>query len=215
MSRQCEVTVPHERSGRFAGILTHRAALPACDLTGRDRIPVTTVARTLLDLRDVVPEGVLERAVDQARRQRLVTPDELARKQSARSGSGYPGSVTFRGMLELRPANPGVGDSEWEDRIFGWIVEGGLEPPLRQVRVTIGRREYVIDLAYPDPKVGLEFDGFDYHGRRWRFDADAVRYSELALAGWVIRRVTATQSREEVVAWVGEALRRRPPKAGG
>ncbi|MBO0692671.1 MAG: hypothetical protein J2P58_07220, partial [Acidimicrobiaceae bacterium] len=76
-------------------------------------------------------------------------------------------------------------------------------------------RVYVIDLAYPGPKVGLEFDGFDYHGRRWRFDTDAVRYSELALAGWMLRRVTATQSPDEVVAWVREALRQRRPSQTG
>jgi len=214
LAKECEVTVPHGRSGRFGGILTHRAALPAGDVTLRDRIPVTTVARTLLDLRGVVPETALERALDEAHRRHLITPDELACRQADRSGPGYRGSGGFREMLDLRLAGAGVGDSEWEDRVFGWIVGAGLEAPQRQVRVTIGGRVYLIDLGYPYPRVGLEFEGFDYHGRRWRFDADAVRYSDLALAGWLVRRVTATQSRDEVVAWVREALRQRPSKTG-
>ena len=210
-ARECELTVPHTRSGRCAGILTHRAPLAEGDLTWRERIPVTTVGRTLLDLRGVVPKAVLERAVDQAYRQHLVTPKVLARLEADRTGGGYRGSGAFRRILDLRSAHPGMGETEWEDRIFEWVVEAGLEPPERQIRVTVGEREFLIDLGYSDRKVGLEFDGFDYHGRRWRFDADAVRYSDLALAGWMVRRVTATQSRQEVVAWVSEALRQRPP----
>ena len=69
---------------------------------------------------------------------RMVTPNELVRQQAARSGHGFRGSVTFREMLGLRLSHLGVGDSEWEDRIFRWIVDAGLEPPERQVRVTVG-----------------------------------------------------------------------------
>jgi hypothetical protein len=93
-AKECELTIPHTRSGRFAGILTHRAPLPPADLTRRERIPVTSVGRTLLDLRGVVPRTVLERAVDQAYRQHLVAPQELSRLEAERSGGGYRPSAT-------------------------------------------------------------------------------------------------------------------------
>lgn len=209
VAEDCEVTLPPGRSGRFPGIVTHRAPLLGSDVTVREKTPVTTVARTLLDLRRALSQEVLAGAVDQAHRLRLVTPEELAREQDVRSGPGYWGAGGFRSILDLRLAHPGVGDSALEERTFRWIVESGLEAPERQVRVTVGGRTYLIDIGWEGPKVGLECDGFAYHGRRSRFDADAVRYSALALDGWMMRHVTATQSCEEVVAWVREALRLR------
>lgn len=214
LANDCEVTVPPGRSGRVPGIVTHRAPLPEGDVTRREQIPVTTVARTLLDLRRCLALPVIEKAVDQAQRLHLLTPEELERRQASRVGRGYRGAGVFRKMLDLRLEHPGIGDSPLEEQTFRWIVGAGLGVPERQVQVSVNGRTYVLDIAFEDRKIGLECDGFDYHGRRWRFDADAVRHSDLALAGWMVRRVTATQSREEVLAWVHEALRLRPSETG-
>ena len=69
-----EVTVP-TRAGRSArpGIRIHRSALDPLDVVQELGIPVTTPARTLLDLAEVLPARAVERAIDEAERLRLLT----------------------------------------------------------------------------------------------------------------------------------------------
>lgn len=201
-----EITVPAARHGRRAGIRTHRARLAEPDIAWRYGIPLTTPSRTLADLAGITSSYLLERAVDQAQRSRLVTPDQLAQYVLANRGSGYKGIAALRDVLGYRVDHPGVGDSDWADRVYGWIVEAGLEAPARQVQVTLGGTVWILDMAYPDRKIAIEFDGFDYHGRRHRFDSDAARYDELVLAGWTVLRVTSRHGEARVVEWVRRAL---------
>lgn len=210
-----EITVPTTRDGRRAGILTHRGPLPASDVTACYGIPVTTPRRTLADLAAATSTYLLERAVDDALRRRLVRPDELAGYVEVSRGSGYGGNAALRDLLEFRVGHPGRGDSEWEDRVYGWIIDDGLESPRRQVTVILDGVQRILDMAYPDRKIAIEFDGWDYHGRRHRFDADAARYDELVLAGWTVLRVTSRHGRARVVGWVARALARSAAPASG
>ena len=62
----------HSRSGR-PGIVVHQVRrLNSADRMVRDAIPVTSVARTLLDLAEVVPTRQLERAFEEAERLRVL-----------------------------------------------------------------------------------------------------------------------------------------------
>ncbi len=62
-----EVTVPGRSNRHHDGILVHRSTtLTDKDVTVENRIPCTTVARTQLDLAEVVTRRQLERAFDQA-----------------------------------------------------------------------------------------------------------------------------------------------------
>jgi predicted transcriptional regulator of viral defense system len=71
-----EVTSP--RTGHpLPGVQRHRAELPADEVTVHDGIPVTTVARTLLDLATVLTPHQLARAVNEAEVQRLTDPLSL------------------------------------------------------------------------------------------------------------------------------------------
>jgi very-short-patch-repair endonuclease len=90
-----------------------------------------------------------------------------------------------------------------------WIVAAGLDAPVLQHQVIIGGRVRILDMAYVAEKVVIEFAGYDMHGRRHRFDADAVRTSELALAGWLVVTVTSKQTEAEVVDRVRRALEQR------
>ena len=67
------VTAPRDR--RHPGIHVHRSH--HADATTHYGIPVTTPARTLVDLADVLNPKALTRAVNEAQVQRLVTPAEL------------------------------------------------------------------------------------------------------------------------------------------
>src|SRR5256885_7701754 len=64
---QIDVSVPGTASRRRNGIRTHRCSqLPHTDQTRRDRIPVTTPPRTLIDLATQLQGGLLEAAINEA-----------------------------------------------------------------------------------------------------------------------------------------------------
>jgi predicted transcriptional regulator of viral defense system len=87
-----DVTVPRGGQRRRRGaVIIHRAALPERDVTVRHGIPVTTPARTLVDLADVVPHRQLERALDEANYLRLDLSG--VRPRRGRRGSGVLASV--------------------------------------------------------------------------------------------------------------------------
>jgi hypothetical protein len=206
-----EVTLPRWRDGRRAGIITYRAPLPESEVTTAHRIPVTTPERTLLDLGAVVSSPLLERLVDDATRLRLTSPSALRDLLASRGGHGAQGHGALRQLLAFRLEHPGVGDSGWADRIFGWIVGGGCEEPQRQLQVLIRGRVLILDMAYPDRMIAIEFDGYDHHGGRRRFDSDRDRYTELNLAGWLVVQVTSRTTRAQLLDKVSRALAMRPP----
>ena len=74
---QAEVTAPGRR-GRRPAIQFHQTRLRADEVTVHDGIPVTTVARTLLDLASVVEQRQVERAINEAEVLRLWDEVSLA-----------------------------------------------------------------------------------------------------------------------------------------
>ena len=59
-----------------------------------------------------------------------------------------------------------------------------LPPPVRQHPLTVNGRRRYLDLAYPDVRVAMEYDGRRDHGPR-QWGADAEREDELWSIGWV------------------------------
>jgi hypothetical protein len=68
---QVDVTAP-TRSRAPAGITLHRGRLHPEDRTIRDGIPVTSLARTLLDLASLLSLDAVVRALEEAERKRLI-----------------------------------------------------------------------------------------------------------------------------------------------
>jgi predicted transcriptional regulator of viral defense system len=89
---------------RLAGVRVHRtSAIPANEVTRRERIPVTTVARTLLDLAGVAQGRELERALEEALAKRLTSRAAL-NAMLERHARGR-GSARLRALLEgMEPA---------------------------------------------------------------------------------------------------------------
>jgi hypothetical protein len=194
---------PHRRGTRRAlDARVHRVPLSHADVTVRYGVPVTTAIRTLGDLASHVPAEVLGHSVDEALRRRLILPHQL----EALSADWYhrPGAPAIHALAVARGG--GVGESDWEDRVYGWLIAAGLPPPVRQHPVQLPDGPIRLDLAYPDHLVGIEFEGWTWHGGRQRFDADRVRASELTLAGWRIVWVTSAQRAADVIARVRRAL---------
>jgi len=63
-------------------------------------------------------------------------------------------------------------------------------------------RKVRIDLAYPEQRIAIELDGWDYHPSRSAFDADRCRSDDLLVARWSPVRFTSTMTDDYFVSVV-------------
>jgi hypothetical protein len=195
-----EVTTPLGRPVRLAGVRAHRRNRLGPEFVTEHRgLPVTTAARTLVDLSAVTAASTLEKAVDAALRDRLVTVASLRACFDALAGRGRRRVAHFRPILDARQPGYSPGDSDLEARVRRWLTAAGLPPPVPQFHVLTGDRRYRLDFAYPDRQIAIELDGWRAHGTRRAFDSDRARGNDLELAGWTVLRFTSSSTRADVV----------------
>jgi very-short-patch-repair endonuclease len=207
-SRAVEITVPRGRDRRGPGTV-HRNALHPVDVTMLDRIPVTTPARTLIDIASTSPPEVVEEALDDALRRGLVTIPRLRWRLDG-LGRGRPGVGVMRKLIDTRePAVP-ILDSTFERRLLRRLREAGLPEPVLQYEIRRhGRVVARVDFAYPEARLAIEADGYRWHSGRARWNHDRRRANELTLLGWRIIHVTwddFAERSDQVVAAVRRAL---------
>lgn len=77
-----------------------------------------------------------------------------------------------------------------ESRIRMAIVLGGLPAPVVQHPVSLDGRRYRLDLAYPELRLAIEYDG-ELHRTQLRAHADLLREADLTRLGWTILRFDA------------------------
>ncbi|SDX85439.1 Protein of unknown function [Geodermatophilus africanus] len=204
-SGRVDLTVPlSSRSESRRDRRVHRQPLPEEDHTRRSALPVTTPARTWRDLAAVLRPPALLAVTDQLLA-RWVMHDELARQLQACS--------TGRGSARARDVLP-IADPRAEspmESVLRWLVhEAGLPAPAVQyvVRDEAGAVLGRADLAWPDRRVLVEFDG-DVHRERDVFVNDLRRQNRLVAAGWTVLRFTSADvlgRPADVVAEIRRAL---------
>ena len=76
--------------------------------------------------------------------------------------------------------------------------------------MTLAGKKVRIDLAYPEQKIAIELDSWEFHGNgnRTAFDVDKARFNDLLVIGWSPTAFTSTMTDEYLVSVVGELLRR-------
>jgi hypothetical protein len=201
-----EVTVPRGRAQRaWPGLVVRRALLPEEDVVRFGRVRVTHPLRTAFDLarRPPLVDGVA--AVDALCHRRMPRLEEL--RPYVAEHRRWRGVRLAERVVDL--ARPGA-ESPMETRQRLLLVLGGLPEPLVQYEVRdrdgvlIGR----LDLAYPERKLGIEFDGLGHlDPRQWR--ADLRRQNALLRAGWRLLRFSASdvyRRPDAVLAQVRAAL---------
>ena len=102
----------------------------------------------------------------------------------------------------------GLAESPQETRLRLLLVRGGLPTPVAQFVVRDGGRFVArVDLAWPDRRLAVEYDGV-WHGERGQFARDRDRLNRLLAAGWRVVFVTARDLHrpQELVARVAAAL---------
>ena len=192
-----EITVPHGEEASLRGVVAHRSRL--LDDLDRRRIgpiPVTIPERTLIDFARSEGEVSVEKALESALRER-VTTEAAAWRYIEERGKGLPGARRLRRiLLERTPGKPAGSGGEVE--LLRCLRLAGVPTPVRQYELRLPNgRGAVLDLAWPDRRVGAEWDGYDVHGGRRAHADDLERQNGILALGWTLRRYTGSRVRRD------------------
>jgi hypothetical protein len=179
-------TVTRSGSGgprRHGGILVYRSTVLMEDLAELRGIPITSVARTVLDLARGSSDASLARCVRESIRLRLVTLAELGdaiRRYPRRRGSRRLAKALARySGLPLERARSGA-----EVRALEVLHASGR--PLPRLNVRIAGEE--ADLSWRSERLIIEIDGAPFHLDRGE---DERKESTWRAAGWLVRRISS------------------------
>jgi very-short-patch-repair endonuclease len=196
------VSVPRA-SGRAkrARLRIHRtSALKSDETTTHHGIPVTTPARTLLDLASSLPRRALERALDEAEILELFDLRQLTNRIDAHRRQRGAGALAA--ALGDHRAGTTVTRSALEEAFLALCAAHALERPQTNVRVC----GLEVDFLFPAQRLVVEADSWRFHRTRRAFERDRRRDAILARAGYRTLRFThrqMTQRPSEVAATIG------------
>jgi very-short-patch-repair endonuclease len=169
-----------------APVRLHRSDLPPWQVAVLVGIPITTVARTLLDLAAIVPAHHLRRAVERADQLELF--DLRAVRRVLDAHPRRRGSRALRELLEdFRRHGVTMTRSDAEAAFLQIIIDEGLQRPYVN-RYDDGREA---DFRWPDRRLIVEIDGYSTHRSRRAFTEDRVRDRRALVDGTRTARFTA------------------------
>ena len=189
-----EVLTATER--RIEGVRTQRARhLHAQDRAVCRGIPVTSVARTVVDAAAALPEEALARVCHEAGVRYGLTPNAVV------------------SVLERRPRTRGAGRlrriidgdvrvtlSTLERQFLNLLRAHGLPMPLTN-RPAGGR---LVDCRWPEFRLTVELDGYRFHNSRHAWEQDRRREREARARGDDFRRYTYGEVFEHPAAMLRE-----------
>jgi hypothetical protein len=147
--RHVEVTVLDTTPRVHAGIRVHRTCLlEARDVRRHHGIPVTSPARTALDLCSQLPERAARRAVRKGVSQGLLNARrllEILDRQARRPGAKRLRQIVAGGAVPAR--------SELEDVVLDLILAAGLEHPEINMPMILDGRRVIPDFRWPERRL--------------------------------------------------------------
>lgn len=210
-----EVTTPHTDLPRIDDIDMHRAVrLRPFERTVVRGIPVTSRGKTALDLCWLTSFPFAQEAIAQAVIAKVLTPMDIITTLERSTGRGV------RGTAKLRAVGRTLEELEGLESVLE--LHGGREIDLARVPTPVRQYEMVcadgrkvrMDLAWPEYRVGLDWDGKRWHGTPARKKRTRERHESIEASawrhlsyGWTDVHDTPTDMRHEVEAEID--LRRR------
>jgi very-short-patch-repair endonuclease len=191
--RVIEVTSPMKGRPDRQHVIHRSTDLEPQDVTELDGVPITSVARTLVDIGVPWGEKLASRALDEAQRQTLTDLRAVAGVLHRVARKGRSGVGVMRLILEERLSWAGITQSQLEDEFLRILRAAGVELPVSQVRIVRrgGRTVARVDFVYLDLRLIIELDGERYHTDRDTFRSDRRRQNELIQEGYRVLRFTA------------------------
>lgn len=186
------VTVPATTTRVHPGIRVHRRARLASPDTSRCMgVPVTSPARTLVDLGTCLSPRQLEAAINEADKRSLVSPETLRSKIA--KDPRLRGAGALRRILDR--ADFVLTDSELERRFLPLARRAGLPTP-QTGRYVNG---FKADFYWPDLGLIVETDGLRYHRTAAQQVRDTLRDQVHTAAGLTTLRYAHWQIRYDGV----------------
>ncbi len=157
------------------------------DFTVHDAIPVTTVARTLLDIGAVVKPHELGVAIDRA--ERLGLFDLKATTEILERAKGRRGARALR--CAIAAYVPSTQKSELERR-FKALIETTTDMPSASFNAVVQgeKTTHEVDAFWPQQRLAVQLDGFEFHRTRRDRERDADSDADLELVGNRVMRLT-------------------------
>lgn len=195
-SEAIEITVPFGQRRRAPGCRFHQSrGFDKADRAIVDAIPVTTLARTLVDLSMTLDDERLAVALDSGLARSPAADIRRLRREVRRlQTQGRAGPRALTRLLELRAPGANALDSALERRFRGALLATDLPKPAEHYDVVDGGRHLAeLDFAYPDARLGIQLQGASVHRRYSKWQRDQEQLSELAAAGWRVIQITWAQ----------------------
>ncbi len=180
--RRCELRGP---GLRFRG----RPTLAVRDIMTRDDIPLTSPARTLVDLATELSSIALERAINNADKRDLIDPEML--REELHRFRGEPGVRPLRQLLDRLSFR--LSDSDLEIYFRRIVAAASLPMPLSKQIVN----RFEVDFFWPKLGLVVETDGLRYHRTSSTQLRDARRDRAHVMAGMTPLRFTHYEVRYE------------------
>jgi very-short-patch-repair endonuclease len=184
-----DVAVPPHLRRRRPGVRVHRRQIDAREREARDGIPLTGVARTLVDLGGRISRRRLEAAVNEADKLDLIDPEALRAEIALYSGRA--GVRPLRTILDRQTF--ALTDSELERRFLAICRGLGLPMPETGQRLD----GFKVDFHWPALGLVVETDGLRYHRTPAQQARDRLRDQAHTAAGRTPLRFTYAQVRYE------------------
>jgi very-short-patch-repair endonuclease len=199
-----EVSVPTGvRFGPVTGLRIRQVGLAPPDLALVGRWRCTSALRTALDIARAEPLAEAVAALDV-----LLARGVVGRSELHGAVVGLEGRGARRAERAVSLADPRA-ESPQESRLRVLLSLAGLEP-VPQFTVRTPRGDFVarVDLAFPELKIAVEYDGA-WHANGGQLTRDRQRLNRLVAAGWTVLHVTAADMRDPaaLVARVKALLR--------
>lgn len=179
-----DVTAPIRRRAKRAFRVHFSSILIEEDREEREGIPVTSMARTLLDLAIRARPDQLDRLLERAEERGLL--DLRAVEALLDRAGGHRGRGRLRRALAMYQPDPAFTRSRFERRFWQLVRAAGLPSPSMNFNVA----GYELDAYWPQHRFAVELDLFETHGTRAAFERDRLRQEELKLIGIEMIRIT-------------------------
>lgn len=189
------LTAPTSRRTKRSFVV-HLADLPPRDRTIRDQIPVTSFARTALDLAAMLSINRLERVIERSEERGVFDLGPLLELLD-RAGH-HRGAPKLRRVLAAYRHSPTFKRSDLEGSFLELVKGAGLPTPSMNFNVA----GYELDAYWEPERFVVELDVYETHGSRAAFERDRLRQEELKLRGVEMIRVTGPRLDREPKATV-------------
>lgn len=184
------VTTPLPRKRRGTIRIHHSRTLLDSDRALEQGIPVTSVARTSLDLAAVVRFRSLRRLIRRSEELEVFDLDDFRSVLSR--NRGHRGAFPLERALAIYEP-PRFTRSELEREFLRLLERAGLPRPVTAFNVA----GYELDVYWPELRFAVELDVYATHGAHEPFEEDRLRDEDLKLAGVELTRVTGFRLERE------------------